>query len=469
MTALSTDRLLEEVQELRRAVEGLRRLIGRHRVSLAPVQPRPFLGQSVTIVATVTDVFTGEPVTDTPVTFMSTWGQLSGADGYTARQGGAVTLRTDADGVIRIVLRAQTSEPLLNEQQEALDALLSQLDPKAETPSKLRESLDALAHEYRWEANYPFRQAVDIYFRDFRNGVTDTVNFRDHMTAWTHFDATVIAYAREDEAGELDTQVGATAVLDLHFKNWLAPWFDAYTTLSRAEASLTREFDKLKKSTKQAAPLLEGIYAETKQFVDHEHGLVGEYVANKVAENAIQDFLSSGLQELELDERLAAAPALEVATGAISKGAIAVVATVGQTQKNLRKELGGRTNDPRITDLVDRVGVMESAIDRKVETNTFEDFRGTVTTSLAAKLNSVTFNAFRSDIESRLTTKVDISSFTALRDQISVQLRDKLDRTRFDDFSNSVSSDLGTLRENSRQFRDRITTLEDRIRTRPNP
>jgi hypothetical protein len=509
MTTVSADRLFEEVQELRRTVEGLRRLIGRRRVSLAPVQLRPFLGQSVTIVATVTDVFTGEPVIDAPVTFMSTWGQLSGADGYTVRQGGAITLRTDADGVIRIVLQAQTSEPLLHEQQDVLDAMLSQLDPEAETPDKLREALDALAREYRWEANYPFRQAVDIYFRDFRAGITDTINYHDHLTAWSHFDATVIAYAREDDAGDLDTQVGATAVLDLRFKNWLAPWYDAYAALSRADAPLSHAFDNLRKTTNQAAPLLEGVYAETKQFVDHQRGLVGEYVANKVAENAVREFLSTGLQDLDLDERLAAAPALEVATSAIAKGSIAVVATVGQTQKNLRTELGGKTSDPRITDLVNRLGVVESTLDRKLEIAAFEDFRGSVTTSLATKLNSITFNSFRNQLETTLATKADrtevrdlqtaidglrnnsltrdefvtfreqtnstlaaktdLTTFNTFRDQTRVDLQNKVDRTRFDSFSNTITNDVGTLRESTRQFGSRIATLEDRVRIRPNP
>jgi len=421
----STEQLREELQELREAVKMLRRHIRRQRIILTPVQPRRFLGQPVTIIATVTDALSGQPLIDAPVTFVSTWGRLTGTDGYTVRQGGAVTLRTDINGSVRIVLHTQTSEPLLQEQQDALEAMLTQLDSTAETPLQLRSTFDALAREYRWEANFRFRQAVDIYFRDFRQGVLDTVNFREHLASWSYFDSTVIAYAREDEAGDLDSQVGATAILDLRFKDWLAPWLDAYLALAHEENSLGADFRRLKDETKQAGPLLEGIYTHVKDFVAHQRGLVGEYVGNKVAENAMRDFLQSGLQDLELQDRLHVAPALEAATGAIAKSGVTIVATVGQTQKDLRKELGGKVDGKQLADFTDKLGLLEGALSTKVDKGEFQDFRGSLSASLGAKLNSITFNSFRSQLEQTLTAKAERAELTGLQSTVDAALAGK--------------------------------------------
>ena len=51
-------------------------------------------------------------------------------------------------------------------------------------PADTVEGLRELARQYRWEAASDFRRAVDVYFRDFRPRLLETVNFRDYLARW---------------------------------------------------------------------------------------------------------------------------------------------------------------------------------------------------------------------------------------------------------------------------------------------
>src|SRR5713101_4941918 len=79
----SYGQLLQEVQALREMMETLKSMLGtRYRVTLRPVQTEPFLGQPVTLIATVTDGLGTTPKGGVQLTFAATWGRLKVADIY---------------------------------------------------------------------------------------------------------------------------------------------------------------------------------------------------------------------------------------------------------------------------------------------------------------------------------------------------------------------------------------------------
>ena len=173
--------LLQEVRALRETIEALQLALGsQHRAELRALQERPFLGQPITVVATVTDLG-GSATVGAPITFAATWGRLRAAGGLTVQQGGSVTTRIGADGTARVTLLPPTSEDLSGPQQGALETMLRLLDNEALTPSDTESGLREMVLGYRWEANVDFRRAVDIYFRDFRHRLLDTINSRDYM------------------------------------------------------------------------------------------------------------------------------------------------------------------------------------------------------------------------------------------------------------------------------------------------
>ena len=207
---------------------------GAPRVVLDAIGPQRYLGQPLTIQATVTAPG-GAPVVGVPVTLSASWGRLNGSDGFSVQTGGSVTLRTAADGTARVTLVAPTSEDLEAAQQAAVELVLNGLDPEAPTPQEASDELTALVEAYRFEANDDFRAGVDIYFRDFRQHLLDRVNYQDELAAWSTFDSTVVAYVHQlADDGTTDTGVVASGALLVHFRDWLGAWLQTHIDLADA-------------------------------------------------------------------------------------------------------------------------------------------------------------------------------------------------------------------------------------------
>jgi hypothetical protein len=211
------DLLQQEVDALRQSIAiGAGPAITQRRLTLRAVEPDSFLGQPLTVLATLLD---GDvPAVDVPVTLVATRGELFASDGYQTTQGHLVSARTGLDGSIKLTLHAKTSEDITPIQQDALAAMLALLDPVAATPQQTAAGLRAMAQQYLWEVNLPFRQAVDIYVRDFRPHLLDTVNLREHLQAWSFQDSAVLAFAPAEGFGENGSSVAATATLHVRVK-----------------------------------------------------------------------------------------------------------------------------------------------------------------------------------------------------------------------------------------------------------
>src|SRR5262245_13405721 len=165
------------------------------RLTLGPRDRLYFLGQTAAVTATLADRRDGRPLVDVAVTFVATWGRLRTSGTLHTEEGNAVTVHTGVDGSARVNLLAPTSEALTAEQQDALGAMLGLLDPAAAFPGAAEKGLREMVRHYRWEGGAPFREAVDIYLRDFRPRLLDTVNQLDLFAAWSSLDATVLALA----------------------------------------------------------------------------------------------------------------------------------------------------------------------------------------------------------------------------------------------------------------------------------
>ena len=111
------------------------------RVVVSQVEPQRYLGQPMTIVATVTGA-NGLPVGGVPVTLSASWGRLRGSDGFSIQEGGNVSFRASGDGTVRVTLLPPTSEDLEHPQQDAVETALGGLDPAAATPRDAADALD---------------------------------------------------------------------------------------------------------------------------------------------------------------------------------------------------------------------------------------------------------------------------------------------------------------------------------------
>ncbi len=456
--------LMDEIRELREQVRSLQVALGNQpRVTIRALQEQPFLGQAVNLVVTVIEAGGKRPRVGAPLTLFTTWGRLRATDGLTYQDGNAVGVHTDGNGVARALLLPPASEDLLSVQQDTLEVALRLLDPDASTPREIEDGLREIARRYRLDGNLQLRHAIDVYFRDFGEGLLETLNVRDYMLAWSYFDSTVLAYARDDTgAGSVD----ATGTLTVRIKNWIGPWLETIEAIARSESQLTRDLSRASQ-TEETGALLGRVYDGVNDFVSAQRGLVGGYVGQRIAESSLRDFLQSGIEDLPREKQLAVFPALDAASRTVASSDASVLGAVGETRVELRQELDTKIEDmeTRNVELLDtRVNVLQSQLDTKADTVTLNDLR----TELNDKIDRLPTRDLDvlisrvDELQAQLDGKVDSTIFTeALNEKADVRTVDTL-RTEIDtELASKVDSGIFTDRLGSLQ--GKIDRLEGRI------
>jgi hypothetical protein len=385
--AAGADRLALELAELRARIDRIGAAASDRRLTVRTVRPNAFLGQDVTIVATLIDG--GRPAVDVPVSFVATRGTLRANDGRAVHEGHLVTARTTFDGTVRLDLIAATREALSPLQHAALAAQLATLDANAHSPAAIEDGLRNLAHQYAWEINLPFRQAVDILVRDFRPMLLDTVNVRVPLLAWSHHDAAVLAFAPVDGNGAASS-VSATAALHVRVKDWLAPFLDVFLATSRAESTLGGELRDLTQQEPDAARLVTAIYDRAGAYVASRYGKVGSWVGRKVAESSIRGFLDTDLATLPLDARVDVFPALDTASRTIASTDTAVIQGLVGTRKDIERTVDRRTGGGvDLGALGGRIGVLEQTVATLPRADALDGLRAELSDVLGGRIGAL--------------------------------------------------------------------------------
>jgi len=449
--------LLREIRALRETMESLTALSqARHRVTLRPVQTRPFLGQPVTIVATVTD-HEGRPQANVPITFVTMWGRLQKFEPYAVRQGTNVAACTGINGTAEVTLLPPASEDLTEGQQGALETMLRFLNSDATSPREIEAGFKAMARQYRWDVNIRFRRAVDVYFRDFRGQLVGTINQSDFMASWSYFEATVMAFVREREHEGESSVVRSAASLSVQFKDWLGPWLQAYLSLVDSESTLGVTLQQVKQTNGEPGELLDGIYRTVCDFVGKERGLAGEYVGQKVAETSISHFMATEMASLPLDSVAVMFPALKTTSAILATTGISVMSALGQTHAELRNDINTKVTQVQaegIAKLAEQVGNIQSQLDAKIN-------RSEVNTALAGKLDSATFEEFQVQVNNSLESKVDTATFTQFQANVNSSLGSKVNSASFNEFSSSVNSNINKLTEKVEDVESQVAAKVD--------
>lgn len=444
---MSQSQMAAEIKGLRESLTLLQQALeARPRLVLRTPQPNIYLGQPVTVIATVADG-EGSPLTDARVAFVATWGELRAADGYTSQAGSAVTARTGVDGTARFALFPETSEELHPVQFDALREALSALDPEAATPRDAQAGLAALARQYRWEANAPFRQAVDVLFRDGRQRPLDPVNARDEMLAWSYVNATVVAYV----IGDSDvSSAQAIAVLPMRFRDWLRPWLQVYRADSETEAGLREGLLDVKARGGGSAVLVSGVHEKVRDFLRRQSGVIGEAIATRAASRVLQGFLASDVNDLPASTLQEVGPALNIAARTMATGTYGMLDAFEEAAASLHRELDtrmGKVESDVIGPLAGRVGVVETGLSTKAEQAAVAGLQTSTSQLLAAKMDKATFVTFARDeatfrvkTEGTLSNKQDASTFATFQKQSLDSLATKADASAVTSFQNALDS-----------------------------
>jgi hypothetical protein len=415
LAGLATVPLLAELQrqlrELQDELAALRAVAARPVVSVQPLVEAPFLGETVPLVVTVVDA-EGEPAVDAAVDLVASWGRLQASDGYSVDEGAALTVRTDIFGRADATLTPPTSEDLRDVQQAALETSLATLDNAAPSPAETIDGLRELARQYRWEAAADLRHAVDVYFRDFRPRLLDTVNHRDYLARWSYLESTVTASA------VATTAVKGAATLTVRFTDWLGAWLETYLTLVEEDSGLGSRLSQEAGRSADAGEILEGVHRRVGEFVESQRGVAGAYAAERVAERSMLGFLDQDVPKLPLEARLELFPALKSQSSTVAKVGATAFRAIEQARGDVRKELRRRV--PRdfggiFGDLLgSQFTEFEAAQSRRLEERlagfeaaqelNLERRVAPVERELAGKLNTADFSVLRGrvvDIERR--------------------------------------------------------------------
>jgi len=355
MKTLTTEsQLLESLRVLKSEVARLKQIEqNRPRVSVrSPRQNVPFLGQSVPLTVQVTDGI-GNPLSNQFVLLTTSWGKLQSRNKLINQTGTSLSLRTDPSGQIQISLQPATSEDLLANQTEVLSLLLGLLNATASTPQQDRSALNEMVQIYRWNTNYAYQQAVDIYFKNFGQGLLEAVNVRDYLADWQYVEATICAHVQPDAGSDetLDTaqssEILSSGALRLPIKNWLGAFLEVLLSAATNDSNLPHQINVATKKGEQGA-IVDGVFQEVETYLTGQRGFVDDYVRRKVAKDSLNAFLETEVETLSLEDRLVVTPALIMAGGAIATGGTPALVTLTQSRKNLQQAISpkGSTSSP---------------------------------------------------------------------------------------------------------------------------
>lgn len=396
LTGLATVPLVADLQrqlrELQEELSALRAAAARPVVTVQPLVEAPFLGEPVPLLITVVDA-DGEPAVDAPVDLVATWGRLRASDGYSVDEGSALTVRMDIFGRAEAVLTPPTSEDLQDVQQAALETSLATLDHAAPTPGEAVDGLRELARQYRWEAATDLRHAIDVYFRDFRPRLLDTVNFRDYLARWSYLESTVTASA------VTTTSVDGVATLTVRFTDWLGAWLETYLALVEEDSDLGGRLSAEAGRSADAGAILERVNRRVGEFIDSQRGVAGAYAAERIAERTMLGFLDGEVPKLPLAARLELFPALKLQSRTVAKVGATTFGAIEQARTDVRTELR-----------------------RRIPTGDLGDLFGELLDARLAGFEAeqeLKLDARVAPVEQQLAGKLDASDFTTLRTRVT--------------------------------------------------
>jgi methyl-accepting chemotaxis protein len=322
------------------------------------LRPQPaWLGQPLSLTVHVRDRG-GSARMGVPVAVHTGVGRLVAMYGFSRIEGAAITVITGADGSADLELFVPPSEPLSEIQQSALEHALGGLDASAPDPQKLAAGFAKMVETYLQERSYNLRRAVDVWVRDQREAMVDSLNATRWAFAWPVTSALLQADALAADGGGGTL---ARAVATPSWKNWVGAWLLALDQhlqrsgqIDQALAAASRGAD---------GKVLGQLLGQAQRFVASQPGLVAEWLGRKQVQTAVQRLVSSDLSGLDATARADVLTQLETAAREVRPTSLGSFTLVSQARQSLVKDIGqiGQFNAAQLAQLQGLAG----EIDRK--------------------------------------------------------------------------------------------------------
>jgi hypothetical protein len=417
-----------ELAELRQSVDQLRALFqGGVQARLWSLQGTMWLGQNATLLAQVQDA-AGRPLVDQPVTFTTTWGELSALSGVQTLTGNVVTARTNDVGLVELRLRTRFQAPLSDAQRVALELAAAGLPSAATSPTAAADDLADLVRHYRAPASDDLREAVDAAFREYGSSVQRAEHRGQALAQWVRIPVSVACLVH-DEGDDRGRRHLALVTHTLDVRNWLPAFLAAFEHDVARDRRLADELKRAPTDTDDADVFLNDVFISVKAFLNTERGELGQTVRQRAAQDELQQFFQTSVVALPQDARLDALSGVRDAATTVGQGGLPMFRAIDATRRDLRGTFAFDT------------GLLSAEIQRvRVD---LQDVQTNLQTQFAGQLA-----ALDSTLSAQLALKADQTSLVTLTAATGGLRRDldlKADRTIVDGLDRRLDRDLGAL------------------------
>ena len=417
-----------ELAELRQGLDLLRSLQQSGvQARLWSVQGTIWLGQNATLLALVQDA-AGRPLVDQPVTFTTTWGELSAMSGVQTVTGNAVTARTNDAGLVELRLGTRFQAPLTDAQRVALELAAGRLPQAAAWPTAAGAGLDDLVQQYRAPASDDLREAIDAAFREYGSSVHRAEHRGQALAQWARIPVSITCFvhAEGDDRGQRHL---ALVSHTMNVRNWLPAFLAAFEHGVADDRRLTDELKRAPGRSQDGDEFLNDVFISVKAFVNTERGELGQSIRTRAAQDELQQFFQTGVAALPEDVRLNALGSVRDAAITIGQGGLPVFKAIDSTRRDLT---GTFTFNADL--LASNLQALQTDL-QTVQANLQAQFAGQL-----AELES--------DLSAQIAVKADQAGLAAVTATTVALRRDldlKADRTLVDGLNTRLNRDVGTL------------------------
>lgn len=417
-----------ELAELRQGLDLLRSLVQAGvQARLWALQGTIWLGQNATLLAHVQDA-AGRPLVDQPVTFTTTWGELSAVSGVQTISGNAVTARTNDVGLVELRLGTRFQAPLSETQRIALELAAGRLPLAAASPTAAATELNDIVHQYRAPASDDLREAIDAAFREYGSSVQLAEHRGQALAQWGRIPVS-IACLVHDEGDDRGQRHLALVTHTIAVRNWLPAFLAAFEHDVAADRRLGEELKRAPTDTQDENVFLNDVFISVKAFVNTERGELGQTIRTRAAQDELQQFFQTSVAALPEAVRLNALGSVRDAATTIGQGGLPVFKAVDATRRDLTGTVTFNT------DLLASAIQSVQADLLSVQTNLETQFTGQL-----AELES--------SLSAQIAVKANqtgLDTLTATTVALRRDLDSKADRTLVDGLNTRVNRDMGTL------------------------
>jgi len=234
---------VDDIEEgLERLTTNIEPLLNQYVVTMSTAKVNYALGELCEITAEVKSL-SGEPITSRPwIDFISTWGQMRVAPGFTSAtgaSGSSISVRANASGIARVLVKSAHTENLTEVQENqvaaAMETTLStggfffQTIMDAPTPASepVIEAFQIMTLQYDQVQDSPMQLFLDSYQQYPQFQILPQWN-PGIFSSWTSYRAIVVAFAKDDSDPTTPDATKGTSSIQVTFRDWVSPWIGTY-------------------------------------------------------------------------------------------------------------------------------------------------------------------------------------------------------------------------------------------------